>query len=109
MAKLFVSLVPDFFEDLESLFKLTTKPQRRIQMFLEDMKFTVLKRESGNWGKDREKILSQLLTQAREHPQHPQVLILQGTFEKEEIANVLGNDKFDLEVFVGAHNPRLPF
>jgi hypothetical protein len=78
-----------------------------------EMNFTVLKRPVGQWSREEVgKLIGQLkpmTTGIHENPQHPQHLVINGSYSAEIIMRILSISGFDHKIVQGVDHPSLPF
>ena len=73
-------------------------------------KITVLCREADEWTRDEGIALAtKLKAVTKRNPGYPTILILDGERNKEQIAEVIGKNDFELTVINGGDNPDLFF
>jgi hypothetical protein len=75
------------------------------------MKLTVLHRAGGEWYPDETgRMVNGLMTEARQHPKHPEYVVLIGDFTKEETLKALGGGlAYTVTQVTGTQNEKLPF
>ncbi len=76
-----------------------------------NLKMTVLHRPGGTWHQSEvDKLVNGLKTEARQHPQHPEHLILFGHYTKEATLKALGGGQaYTATQVVGTDCKELPF
>jgi hypothetical protein len=76
-----------------------------------ELKMTVLKREGGKWvPQEVHKLVGGLTTEASEHPQHPEYVILFGHYTKEQTLRAIGGGSAYIATQVtGLPNDEVPF
>lgn len=77
----------------------------------EQLQITILHRKDDTWlPQEVGKLVNGLMTEASEHPQHPEYVLLYGHYTKERTLTVLGGAKAYTTVqVVGLRNEQLPF
>jgi cytochrome c-type biogenesis protein CcmH/NrfG len=75
------------------------------------IKMTVLRREGGTWNRSEvSKLVNGLTTEASQHPQHPEHLVLFGHYTKDATLKALdGGQAYTATQIVGNDNKDLPF
>ncbi len=75
------------------------------------LKTTVLHRPKGTWHQTEvDRIVNGLMTEASQHPRHPEYVILFGHYTKEKVLKaMLGGVAFTATEFIGIQNAQLPF
>ncbi len=76
-----------------------------------NMKLTVLCRPNGVWHRPEvSRIINGLMTEASEHQQHPEYVILFGHYTKEKVLEALGGGVlFTVTQVTGSNSTELPF
>lgn len=79
--------------------------------YIRNVELTVLCRKGGTWSAfEVTKLTEGLGTEAYENPEHPECVILLGSYTKEQTLRAIGGGlAYAAEVFTGALNPALPF
>lgn len=76
-----------------------------------NIKMTVLYRKDGTWHHSEVgKLVNNLMTEASQHPQHPEYLVLFGHHTKAATLKAIGGGSaYTATEIVGTDNKRLPF
>jgi len=71
---------------------------------------TVLTKTSGHWTqREDSRIMTTIHKPMSGIPLSPEILLLDGEYDREMIANAIGHNDFELKVVEGLDNPELPF